>query len=472
MAVKLPPLDKLDPAEAWKPWAADAKHSWDLKWAGHLYRRAAFGAMREELGAAMRAGMEKTLDLLFQGTPKQIEEDGRLAKLGESKAQAADPHNLRAWWMERMLRGGPPLREKLTLFWHNHFATSISKVQSPALMYRQNELLRKHALGEFRPLLLEVSKDPAMLVWLDSNSNVKGKPNENYAREVMELFSLGVGNYTEKDVQAAARAFTGWHTDGERFTFKAELHDDESKTFLGQTGDLNGGDIVRIVLDQPAAARFLVRKLYRFFVSEAANPPDAFLQPLADAFRKSDYNIAALVKTMLSARHFYSDHAYRQRVKTPVEFVLGCVRATECNVVTPGAMVARLELLGQHLFAPPNVKGWEGGTAWLNTATVIARHNFAHALCMGGGELNLGDPNVGSVALAPDPSALARRARIGKDGDLVAFYADLMLQGDIGKAARAKLVAHVAAEASGPEREQRIRELIHALMTMPEYQLA
>ena len=170
-----------------------------------------------------------------------------------------------------MLQGGHPLREKMTLFWHNHFATSLAKVQDPALMFRQNGLLRQHALGRFGPFLQAMSKDPAMLVWLDSNTNVKGRPNENYARELMELFSLGVGHYTEQDIREAARAFTGWRTDGEGFAFDARLHDGGPKTVLGQTGAWDGGDVVRIVLEQPAAARFLVRKLYHFLVSEKAD---------------------------------------------------------------------------------------------------------------------------------------------------------------------------------------------------------
>src|SRR5207253_10124131 len=171
------------------------------------------------------------------------------------------------------------LREKMTLFWHNHFATSNAKVQSAALMQKQNQLLRTHALGKFEPLLLEVSKDPAMLVYLDSNSNIKGKPNENYARELMELFSLGVGHYTERDIREAARAFTGWHTDGEGFAFSAGMHDADPKTLFGRTGNWNGDDVVRIVLAQPATARFLVRKLYQFLISEKAEPPDRFLEP-------------------------------------------------------------------------------------------------------------------------------------------------------------------------------------------------
>src|SRR5262249_17630330 len=290
------------------------------------------------------------------------------------------------------LQGGHPLREKLTLFWHNHFATSIAKVQSPALMFRQNCLLRQHALGRFGPLLQAISRDAAMLLWLDSNSNVAGKPNENYARELMELFSLGVGNYTEKDIREAARAFTGWRTDGGNFTSDARLHDGGTKTVLGQSGQWNGGDVVRIVLEQSAAARFLVRKFYHFLVSEQAEPPDSLIEPLCESFRKNDYDIAGLVRTILASRHFYSSHAFRQRIKGPVEYVLGTVQAVyrrykeedaDYRPLPQQVLVSRLNAMGQQLFAPPNVKGWPGGATWLNTHTVLERSNFAASLAMG-----------------------------------------------------------------------------------------
>ncbi len=215
----LPPLNQLDPAVAWQPWRPDEKNPWTLKWAAHLYRRAGFGATSAHLLATVGQGFQATLDRLFQGEPGSARARSGLTREGDTVAPLNDPFALRAWWLDRMLTGGHPLREKLTLFWHDHFATSIIKVQGTALMHGQNELIRRHALGKFGPFLLEMSKDPAMLVWLDSNSNVAGKPNENYAREIMELFSLGVGNYTEKDIREAARAFTGWHTQGNRFTF-------------------------------------------------------------------------------------------------------------------------------------------------------------------------------------------------------------------------------------------------------------
>src|SRR5579859_7372311 len=250
MSAKLPPLDQLDPVEAWRPWGPSSADPWGRKWAAHLYRRAAFGANRAELLEAERLGPQGTLDLLMRGDPRADELRGGLDDIGRIAAERDDGTGdlLRGWWLYVILQGGHPLREKLTLFWHNHFATSIVKVRETALMFRQNCLLRQHALGKFGPFLQAISKDGAMLVWLDSNSNVKGKPNENYARELMELFSLGVGNYTEKDVREAARAFTGWGSEDTDYTFDRSQHDDGPKTVLGQTGNWNGDDIVRIVL--------------------------------------------------------------------------------------------------------------------------------------------------------------------------------------------------------------------------------
>jgi uncharacterized protein (DUF1800 family) len=380
-----------------------------------------------------------------------------------------------------MLQGGHPLREKLTLFWHNHFATSLAKVLDPQLMFRQNCLLRVHALARFGPLLQEMSRDPAMLLWLDSNSNVKGRPNENYARELMELFSLGVGNYTEKDVRQAARAFTGWHTDGDRFKFAPGAHDTGAKTILGQTGTWDGGDVVRIVLEQPAAARILVRKLYGFLISENATPPDALLKPLCESFRKSDYDIAALVKTMLASRHFYSGHAFRQRVKSPVEYVLGAVRAAcrsyereaDFRPLPQQVLIGPISAMGQQLFAPPNVKGWPGGRSWLNTSTVLERDNFAAALARGSLWSGAGGTQVSLIPRALDPARRLTEEDLRTPYGIVGMLLDQYVPGGIGPNTRTQLVAFVAAgNPTGPALEQRFREIVHAILTMAEYHLA
>lgn len=489
------PLDKVDPTEAWRPHEPDSQRPWDLKWAGHLHRRAGFGASLEELKAAVARGYPATLERLLQGQPTAAD-DASMTRMGQNIVRRDNPAEVRGWWLYRMLYTPHPLREKLTLFWHNHFATSLVKVQRLDLMFQQNQMLRQHALGQFGPLLQAVSRDPAMLLYLDSNSNVKGKPNENYAREVMELFSLGVGNYTEKDIREAARAFTGWQAEGSTYHFNADDHDDGPKTVLGQTGNWNGDDVVRICLAQPACSRFLVKKLYRYFISETAEPPPALLEPLAESFKKSDYDIAALVKQILASKHFFSDHASRQRIKSPVEYVVGAGLTFGARFVPPGAMVMRLENLGQQLFAPPNVKGWVFGESWLNTSTVLARANFAQALTAANGELRRDseqaarrpdrfgrfidveanareqeneEPIEESVDLVP----AVRQAAGNKPEAIITHLVELLLQGDMSEAARKKLTAYLAE--GKPEEKQldrRIREVIHAIMTMPEYQLA
>jgi uncharacterized protein (DUF1800 family) len=482
--IALPPLSQTDAARAWEPWEPTPADPWNLKWAGHLYRRAAFGAPLAELRQAVARELPATLDHLLRGDSQAEARDRFLASAGAGIARQNDGSPLRAWWLYAIFHSPHPLREKLTLFWHNHFATSIAKVQRAVLMYNQNQLLRRHALGKFGPLLHAVSRDPAMLLWLDSNSNVKGRPNENYARELMELFSLGVGHYTEKDVREAARAFTGWHTDDDEFAFEADSHDDGVKTVLGKTGKWNGDDVVGIVLEQPAAARFLVRKLYRSLISETAAPPVALVEPLAQSFRKSDYDVAGLVRTMIGSRHFFSAHAYRQRVKSPVEFVVGAVRAAIEGPVAPVTLVADLSAMGQDLFAPPNVKGWAGGRAWLNTATVLARDNFAHQIALGPPAAN--PPAQAAVPGAPagkapvpepdaalDSAALVRREKLTRPEPIVALLTDSLLQGDVSPVARAKLVAFLAdGKPEGPALYRRVREAVHAILTMPEYQLA
>jgi Protein of unknown function (DUF1800) len=490
MATPLPTLDRIDPAEAWQPWQPSAADPWDRKWAAHLYRRAAFGPNRDELLEAERLGPAGTLELLLRGRPGADDTLQTLNDVGRIAAARDDGGDqLRSWWLYCMLRGCHPLREKLTLFWHNHFATSLTKVQDAALMFRQNCLLREHGAGKFGPLLQAVSRDPAMLVWLDSNSNVKEHPNENYAREVMELFSLGVGHYTERDVREAARAFTGWHTDGMGYRFEARLHDGGEKTILGQTGQWDGGDVVRIVLGQPQAARFLVGKFYQFFVSETVAPPDSLLEPLCESFRNNDFDVSALIKTMLASRLFYSGHAFRQRIKSPVEYVVGAVRAVcrlydeqeaDYRPLPQLALVSRLSSIGQELFAPPNVKGWPGGRSWLNTSTVLERDNFAEALSTGSlwhdtpvAPASTSVPGGANPPRAFDPARLLEEEGVSRPEDVVRVLLDLYVTGGVRPGTREKLVAFLAeGKPVGSEFGRRVRAAVHGILTMPEYQLA
>ena len=506
-------LEKVDPAQAWQPWEPTKDDPWSLKWAGHLYRRAAFGGSPAEHKAALKRGHKATIDLLVEGNPlyKNFEKNLESTALDFAKKQPnpqeqmfapREPYPLRVWWTYWIVNSYHPLREKMTLFWHNHFATSIAKVQSYKAMVQQNLLMRKHALGKFGPFLQDMSKDVAMIVWLDGNTNVKGHVNENYAREVQELFSLGIGNYSEKDIQEAGRAFTGWHQDGESFTFNAAQHDDGEKVFHGVKGNLNGDDIIKIILEQPACPRFLATKLYRYFVNEADAVPEKLIEPLADQLRKSDLDIADLVKTILSSRHFYSEHAFRRRVKNPVEFVIGAVNSTVETKQSPQPLVRRMDAMGQGLFSPPNVKGWPGAQAWLSTATVLARQNFGQALAMGTlwkerfPEPNFGQPNIDIEVPDgfPQPDGAPKRPAqpeetpqfTGLDparhiADLkgagaekiVDRLVDVYLPGGIAKNARTKLVAFIEdGKPTDKALDRRVREAVHAMFSMPEYQLA
>jgi uncharacterized protein (DUF1800 family) len=337
-------------------------------------------------------------------------------------------------------------------------------------MLRQYDLLRRHALGSFRDLLREMSTDPAMMVWLDTRASKKGMPNENYARELMELFSLGIGHYTEKDIREAARAFTGWEIKRNEPAFEAAQHDDGTKTVLGQTGNWKNDDIVRICLEQKSAPYFIVGKLFRFLVSDTVPASEELLAPLAEQFRQSDYDFGGLVRTVLRSNLFFAPEAYRSRVKAPVDFALGIVRALEGKVGTL-ALAQSLEALGQNVFYPPSVKGWDGGAAWLNGQTLLFRQNLALALT------STEDQRFGRRT---DPAALARKYGKASDVDAVAFYLRLFLQDDVPAESRARLVTYQqqAHQQTFPvywtqedAANHRLRSLCHLVLALPEFQL-
>jgi hypothetical protein len=460
----------LDPSWAWAPYKPSAEAPWNLQRVGHLYRRAGFGADYAALRAGVEAGPEQTITLLLEGGPGQEEFEKASEKLAESIARANNAQQMRAWWLNRMLYSPHPLREKLTLFWHNHFATSNAKVQSTRLMLGQYDLMRRQAQGSFAELLQAMSKNPAMLVWLDGKGSKKGNPNENYAREIMELFSLGIGHYTEMDIREAARAFTGWDVVASEAVFKSADFDDGVKTILGQTGRFKAEDAVRICLEQQSAAPFILNKLFKFLVSETVPASPALLAPLAEDFRSSNYNFGALVARVLRSNLFFSTTAYRTRIKSPVEFTLGIVKALEGRVGTTALAVALGEL-GQDLFYPPNVKGWDGGPAWLNGQTLLFRQNLSLALT------STEDLRFGART---DPAALIRRAGRKTDDEVVAYFLDLFLQNDVPAESRTRLLdyQHKAHEQSVPlywssadAADHRVRALCHLVLTLPEFQL-
>ena len=360
-----------------KPWEPTKANPWDFDAAAHLWRRAGFCASPREIAVTVNGGHEGTVEFFVAPSFPDLVATN-LESVYQSVIGANDETGARAWILMRMLRGGHQLREKMALFWHGHFATSLTKVRDLGWMTRQYRIFLEHGLGDFPVLLDNVARDPAMIRWLDNETNRKGSPNENYAREVLELFTLGVGNYTEKDIQEAARAFSGWHIMREEFHFSPSLHDGGEKTVLGQRGKWGGDDVQRIALEQPACGRFLASKLLRFFVTP--DPDEAVVNALGDAMRAEQYSIAKTMRRIFRSRLFFAPETRGALVKSPIEFVVGSARALEAKKTDAKAAVPLLRTMGQDLLAPPNVKGWPGDRAWINTATWLNRVRAARAI--------------------------------------------------------------------------------------------
>jgi hypothetical protein len=318
-------------------------------------------------------------------------------------ANGFETQRLGLWWANRMLATRRPLEEKLTLFWHGHFATGQNKVRDYRMMLRQNEMFRAQASGAFGDLLIGILKDPAMLVYLDNGENVKQHPNENFGRELLELFSMGVGHYTERDVREAARAFTGWTNDVLQFRFDAAQHDFDTKTFLGKAGTFNGEDIIRIILDQPVTGEYMASKLYRYFVRDEVSAP--VRAELGRAFRASGYRTKPLLKRIFLSKDFYSPPSYATQIKSPVHLVVSTYRKMGLTDVPTIPDFGRMTAgLGQSLFEPPNVAGWAGGRTWLTPASLLQRGNMFRDVLF---------PDVKSFR-PPDRAMSATDARVGQ----------------------------------------------------------
>ena len=332
----------------------------------------------EAVRIARERGQSLGVKVLAEGTPRRIQPVVDKFFYG-LRTNMIETQRLAVWWADRMLRTPRPLQEKLTLFWHGHFATGQNKVRDYRMMMRQNALFRTQAAGNFRELLVGVMKDPAMLVYLDNGENVKKHPNENFGRELLELFTMGVGNYSERDVREAARAFTGWTNDVLTFRFDAEQHDFGEKAFLDRSGAFNGEDIIDAILRHPVTAEFMAAKLYRYFVREAMS--DQVKRELGQTFRSSGYDMRPLLKRIFLSKDFYSDPSVGTQIKSPVILVVSTYKKMGLRelptIPDPGRMTGGL---GQTLFEPPNVAGWAGHKTWINPATLLTRGNFVNEL--------------------------------------------------------------------------------------------
>ncbi len=480
------PAGTLDAASALREYAGP----WNERLAAHLLRRAGFGGTPDDVRQIASRSMNAAVDGLvnFPSTgalpapPQLFDPREMLRNLffgGQLTAKPDDMQrreiakqirqgerqslmDLQNWWLNRMLNSPAPLQEKMTLYFHGHFTTAaIQKGVTPQMVFDQNQLFRTNALGNLRELTWQVSIDPAMMIYLDNARSDVTHPNENYARELMELFTLGVDHYTENDVRESARAWTGWIV--ARRTGKAQFvqsrHDDGSKTFLGQTGNWSGRDIVDIIYRQPACAAFWANNLLNFFVYN--DPEPSLVSALAALIQKNNYNLKPVISTLLRSTVFYSERAYRALVKSPVEYVVGTYKALGLNQIDVRAQRALVQM-GQILFYPPNVAGWPGGANWLTSQTMIARQNFVAGL--------VNSPAMDEVSWMQQVPLKASQAST----DLIRT----LLQGDASPAAAMQIADYLNGAGtsalgmlSGENYQERVRGAAYLTMAMPAYQL-
>lgn len=449
----------------WRPYQPSGAAPWNLRRVVHLRRRAGFAATWNELQRDLRGKPQDAVSRVLagharvDGQPSEFESTAQLVT--DTATASSLDRRLKAAWVYRMLYGPDPLGERLVLLWHNHFATSNRKVDNLALMQAQNDLFRAHARDRFGVLVSEVLHQGAMLQWLDADKNIAGRPNENLARESMELFTLGVGNYTERDVQESARALTGWQLVNDTFRFDPHTHDDGSKTILGHTDHFDGDALLKLLISQPATAHRLAWRICRMLMGET-KVEDAALVELATGLRENDLRIGWGIATVLRSQEFFAAENIGNRVCSPPEFAVGMVRAVECFQQNPSTLLLAdwIARMGQDLFYPPNVGGWNEGRAWLNSGGLVARANFAAALV--GGQLTIDRTDPGLEKL------VTRHAGQAKLRPAIEWFGELLFGGLSREA-----VADVERSASGklPASLSPMSAVVLILLNRPEAQL-
>jgi hypothetical protein len=441
---------------------------------GHLLRRAGFGAMPQDMQTYASPGFEGAVDRLLNY--QQVDDSDMENRLNALNLDLSNPHDQQQWWLLRMAWTRRPLLEKMTLFWHGHFTSSFNKVggrEALGRMIVQNQFLRTHAFDTFDNLLQGITADPAMLVYLDLTTSRKNAPNENYARELMELFTIGLG-YTQQDVTAGAAALTGWHVVGKTTSshYLPNTHNNSIKTFLGHTSNLDYKDVVNILANHPATPWFISRKLFTFFVHE--NPGNNDLQPLVDAYTKNNHNMGAVMRTLLLMPQFTSAAAYRSRIKSPAEFVVGAFRAL--NIQGNGAgLPGQTTVMGQTLFNPPNVAGWPADKVsafWLNSGTWMARLNYIDHLLVG-------NHKAGYQPL--DLQGIVNANHIDSPEHFVDYFASFLLDGQMTQDRRTQLIDYFNTSSISNNRItltngksyalSSVRGTLYLMLASPEYQL-
>lgn len=460
------------------PYTPNSDEPFDSLRIAHLLHRAGFGATLDEIEHAKELGLNRTVESLLDFPDASIEEQGadgpdlsgidgypnnfaERRKLFEAKTpqermelnqklQRANREAVLAtaqWWLIRMATGPHPLQEKLTLFWHGHFTTSARDERSAWLMWQQNETLRRNAAANFGSFVKQISRDPAMLDYLNNQQNRKGSPNENYARELMELFTLGIGEYTETDIKEAARAFTGWGHDGEAYLFRKSLHDDDSKKFFNVTGKLDGDDVIDIILKRPECSNYIAGKLFNFFAYP--NPDPALTASLGNVLREAKYDLRPVLFTLFTSKAFYSPAAIGTQIKSPIHLITSGARLMGLGTPAKIPVMGVLEQMGQVPLNPPNVKGWPGGRAWINTSTLFVRYNTSIAMA----------GKIPEKSLKPAESASPKQ--------IVDYWLSRLIQRPVSEEKRKTLESQLG---SRPDNGT-IRRVIELIVSMPEYQL-
>ena len=478
----------------------------------HLLRRAGFGARPDELDTYGDLSIAQAVDTLLNYDRIADDVDSFIGKPGFANTTITGPflpqsniNHARQRWVFRMIHSDRPLQEKMTLFWHNHFATGYNKIagtfgaaegarylaakasEDPGKVRGQIEMLRENALGNFRDILMNIAKDTAMLVWLDGRANTKVKPQENFGREIMELFTLGVGNYTEADVYAAARVFTGWNvqrpgvaTDGSQhyeFIYNAAQHDVAAKTFTfpiyadgnrtipgraASDGMQDGTDLINALAGSPSTASYLAAKLYRFFVSEFGAVNVTFVERVASVYLQSRYDMKAVMREVLLSPEFWDESAYFARYAWPAEYVVRALKDIGWSGYSVNDALTPLSNMGQILYEPPDVAGWDGGQAWFSTGAMLARMNFASSLA-GNQRFNL--------------ATAVKMANAGRTPEsLLSYFVEALASAPLDSGVTSELSTYLRATGAWTGTDAQLQAksagVVHLIAGSPEYQLA
>lgn len=446
--------------------------AWDENAARHILSRTLFGYNKQDLEFALSTTLDDFVDNHLLGDTPEPMVPGFWVNDTSGDNKTERTRELIYWWYNLMLTQGYSLRERMVLFWHNHFVSDVVKVSLPQRMFWQNKLFRDYAFGNFRDLTKAITVDPAMLIYLDGIQNRKGAPNENYARELLELFTLGIGNYTELDVKEAARALTGWRVDGLTPYLTQSRFDDGIKTFLGESGNFNHDDIVDIIFNQNAAAQFICRGLYHEFMHVVHN--EESITAMAQILLYNNYNLKPVLSTLLKSVMFHTDEIRGAKIKSPVEFIIAVMRQFGVNSPDYVYMRTVAAQTRQELFSPPNVSGWDGDKVWINTTTLPARNVFTDAV------INGKKPGGGNLTFQLNLVDYVRTFSSSENAvQLIDDIAKVFIQFPLSENRKTFLLNTLLDGAEvydwstyDPKAESRLRLFFKALMRLSEYQLS